>query len=245
MNMKHEQAVVEVEHLVQAFGKRRVLDDISLELKKGEILGLLGPSGSGKTTLVKAIAAIGSYTSGTVRVLGERMPNLGMISQIGYMAQADALYHDLTGLDNLNFFGDMYGVPKKRRLQRIAELLELTQLTEACKRPVHTYSGGMKRRLSLAIALLHEPKILILDEPTVGIDPVLRKDFWREFLRLKENGVSIIITTHVMDEADHCDRLGLIREGRLMALASPKDLKEATGSPTIEDAFLRLGGDPA
>lgn len=240
--MEREQAVVEVKGLVQEFGSRKVLDDISFTLKRGEIMGLLGPSGSGKTTLVKAIAAIGSYTGGEVKVLGERMPSLAQTSSIGYMAQADALYQDLTGLDNLHFFGELYGVAKKQRVERIAQLLELVQLTPAAKRPVQTYSGGMKRRLSLAVALLHNPQILILDEPTVGIDPVLRRDFWREFMRLKEQGVSIIITTHVMDEAEHCDRLGLVREGRLMALDTPQALKEQSGAATIEEAFLRFGG---
>ncbi|MBL0386342.1 ABC transporter ATP-binding protein [Tumebacillus sp. ITR2] len=239
---RDQQVVVEVRGLVQEFGKRRVLDDISFAVHRGEILGLLGPSGSGKTTLVKAIAAIGTYTAGEVTVLGERMPSLGKIGRIGYMAQADALYQDLTGLDNLHFFGELYGVPKKRRTERIAELLELVQLTDAAKRPVQTYSGGMKRRLSLAVALLHQPELLILDEPTVGIDPVLRRDFWQEFLRLQAQGVSIIITTHVMDEAEHCNRLGLVRDGKMMALNTPEALKTQTGASTIEEAFLCFGG---
>lgn len=237
-----QDAVVEVRHLVQKFGKRVVLDDVSFTIGRGEILGLLGPSGSGKTTLVKTIAAVGEYSGGEVLVLGRKMPDYGTIARIGYMAQADALYHDLTGYDNLVFFAELFGVKGAKRKQRIGELLELVQLSEHAKRPVQTYSGGMKRRLSLAVALLHEPEILILDEPTVGIDPVLRKDFWREFLRLKEQGVSILITTHVMDEAEQCDRLGLIREGKLIALGTPARLKEETGTATIEEAFLRYGG---
>jgi ABC-2 type transport system ATP-binding protein len=236
------ESVVEVRHLVQKFGKRVVLDDVSFEIRRGEILGLLGPSGSGKTTLVKTIAAVGDYAGGEVRVLGKKMPDYGTIARIGYMAQADALYHDLTGYDNLTFFAELFGVPRGRRKARIEELLRLVQLLEHAHRPVHLYSGGMKRRLSLAVALLHEPEILILDEPTVGIDPVLRQDFWREFLRLKQQGVAILITTHVMDEAEHCDRLGLIREGKLIALGTPQQLKEETGAGTIEEAFLRFGG---
>lgn len=236
------EAVVKVEHLTQRFGKRTILHDISIDLQTGEILGLLGPSGSGKTTLVRAIAGIGEYSEGQIRVLGEEIPSLRVVSRIGYMAQADALYQDLTGLDNLTFFADMYGVPKKRQKNRIEEVLELVQLKDAAKRPVHTYSGGMKRRLSLAIALLHEPDILILDEPTVGVDPVLRKNFWEEFRRLQEIGVSLLITTHAMDEAEHCDRLGLIRDGRLIAFGKPAELKEAAGSQTIEGVFLYFGG---
>lgn len=237
-----QETVVEVSRLVQKFGKRVVLDGISFTVARGEIVGLLGPSGSGKTTLVKTIAAVGDYSGGEVRVLGRRMPDYKTIARIGYMAQADALYHDLTGYDNLVFFAELFGVKGRKRKERIEELLRLVQLIEHAKRPVATYSGGMKRRLSLAVALLHEPEILILDEPTVGIDPVLRQDFWREFLRLREQGTSILITTHVMDEAEHCDRLGLIREGKLIALGTPAQLKEEAGASTIEEAFLRFGG---
>ncbi|MFD2169638.1 ABC transporter ATP-binding protein [Tumebacillus lipolyticus] len=239
---QQQEMVVEVSHLLQQFGKRTVLQDVSFTIGRGEILGLLGPSGSGKTTLVKTIAAVGDYAGGEVRVLGRKMPDYETIKRIGYMAQADALYHDLTGYDNLLFFAELFGVRGQRRKRRIEELLALVQLSDSAKRAVHTYSGGMKRRLSLAIALLHEPEILILDEPTVGIDPMLRQDFWREFMRLKEQGVSILITTHVMDEAEHCDRLGLIRAGKLIALGTPEQLKAETGAATIEGAFLRYGG---
>lgn len=237
-----EETVVRVEHLDQRFGKRQVLSDISLDVRKGEILGLLGPSGSGKTTLVRAIAGIGEYTQGKIQVLGTSMPSLRVTARIGYMAQADALYQDLTGLDNLLFFADMYSVPKEKRKTRVDEVLDLVQLKADIKRPVQTFSGGMKRRLSLAIALLHDPDLLILDEPTVGVDPVLRKSFWKEFQRLRERGTSIIITTHVMDEAEQCDRLGLIREGRLTALGEPEQLKKLANSTTMEDAFLHFGG---
>lgn len=234
--------VVHVSGLAQKFGKRTILHEISLDLHRGEILGLLGPSGSGKTTLVRAIAGIGQYTAGEVDVFGIRMPSLKVTPRIGYMAQADALYQDLSGYDNLIFFAELYGVPRKRQKERFQYVLDLVQLAEHAKRPVQTYSGGMKRRLSLAIALLHEPEILILDEPTVGVDPLLRRDFWREFISLKQKGVSIIITTHVMDEADNCDRLGLIRDGRLTALGTPDELKENAGAATIEESFLYYGG---
>lgn len=239
------QTVVQVEHLVQQFGKRKVLHDISFAVEKGEILGLLGPSGSGKTTLVRAIAGIGKVSSGHVTVFNQRMPSFNVISKIGYMAQADALYQDLTGLDNLVFFAELFGVSGSRKKERIEQMLHLVQLQDAAKRTVQTYSGGMKRRLSLALALLHEPDLLILDEPTVGIDPVLRKSFWNEFLRLRQKGTSILITTHVMDEADHCDRLGLVRDGRLIALGTPDELKQNTRTDTIEQAFLHFGGASA
>ncbi|RBW68171.1 ABC transporter ATP-binding protein [Bacillus taeanensis] len=236
--------IVEIDQLSQQIQKRNILDNISLTIEQGEIFGLLGPSGSGKTTLVKTIAGISRCTSGSVSVFNQQMPSKRVISQIGYMAQADALYEDMTALDNVNFFSELYGVHKKRKKERIEEVFTLVELTEHRKRFVHTFSGGMKRRLSLAIALLHEPALLILDEPTVGIDPLLRRSFWKEFQRLKESGVSILITTHVMDEAEHCDRLGFIRDGKCTASGSPHELKEAANAQTIEDAFLYFGGAP-
>jgi ABC-2 type transport system ATP-binding protein len=236
-------SVIRVNHLVQRYGKRTVLHDVSFDVKRGEIIGLLGPSGSGKTTIVKAIAGQGGITDGHVEVLGERMPSLSAIAKIGYMAQADALYQDLTGYENLQFFAELYGIPRRRRKTYMQEVIELVQLQDAIKRPVHTYSGGMKRRLSLAIALQHQPEILILDEPTVGIDPVLRKSFWNEFRKLKEMGVSILITTHVMDEAMHCDRLGMVRNGRLIALGTPEELTTQIGLSSLEEAFLHFGGE--
>jgi ABC-2 type transport system ATP-binding protein len=236
-----ENYVVEIENLRQQFGKLVVLDQINLEVRKGEMLGLLGPSGSGKTTLVKAIVGMGMPTDGKVTVLGKEMPTLSVVDRIGYMAQSDALYEDLNAYDNLFFFGALYGWKGKKAKQRADEVLELVQLLEHGKRPVRTYSGGMKRRLSLAIALFHKPDILILDEPTVGIDPVLRKQFWTEFERLKREGVTLLITTHVMDEAEKCDRLALIRDGGIIAIGSPEELKQRSGTQSIGDAFLYFG----
>jgi len=154
------------------------------------------------------------------------------------MAQSDALYEDLNATDNILFFASLYGIRGKGAISRCKELLELVLLSEEGKKLVRDFSGGMKRRLSLAIALVHKPEILILDEPTVGIDPVLRIQFWKEFERLRQNGVTIIITTHVMDEAEHCDRLALIREGGIIALDTPEGLKIKSGEKDIESAFL-------
>jgi len=236
-----QKAVIEIRELKQRFGKLEVLKGIDLDVERGEILGLLGPSGSGKTTLVKAIVGMGKPTSGKVKVLGREMPHLPVVNHIGYMAQSDALYEDLNAYDNLLFFGSLYGWRGKEARKRADEVLEIVQLKEHAKRAVRTYSGGMKRRLSLAIALFHRPEILILDEPTVGIDPVLRKQFWLEFDRLRAEGVTILVTTHVMDEAEHCDRLALIRDGRLIALGSPEELKAASGTRSIGEAFLHFG----
>jgi ABC-2 type transport system ATP-binding protein len=233
---------VSVKNVFKKFGHQTVLQDISLEVPQSQIFGLLGPSGSGKTTLVKLISGIDEATSGEIQLLNVMMPKLDMMSQIGYMSQSDALYMELSAQENLEFFAALFGINAAARKKRIPEVMELVNLLPFLKKPVASYSGGMKRRLSLAIALLHRPKVLILDEPTVGIDPVLRKSLWDEFTRLSEQGTTIIVTTHVMDEADKCHRLGMIRDGRLIALGSPEELKQQTGSTTLEEAFLYYGG---
>lgn len=224
------------------FSKQNILQDISFKVNKGEILGILGPSGSGKTTMIKTIVGMLKVNSGNVQVLNTKMPSLKVANRIGYMAQADALYDDLTALDNLLFFGELYGLKGEKAKKRAFEILNLVHLEEHSRKKVHYFSGGMKRRLSLAISLIHEPDILILDEPTVGIDPVLRREFWNEFERLRAKGTTILVTTHVMDEAEHCDRLALIRHGKIIALESPELLKSKSNGNTIEDAFLYFAG---
>jgi len=233
---------VELDAVRRSFGGRTVLDGITLRIGRGELFGLLGPSGSGKTTLIKLIAGIDKADAGEVRMLGERMPQLAMLRRFGYMAQADALYGELTARDNLLFFASLYGLSGKRRSERIAEAMRAVGLTDHLNKPVAAYSGGMKRRLSLAVALLHEPGLLVLDEPTVGIDPALRRSIWKELFALRDAGTTIVLTTHVMDEADKCDRIGLLRDGRLTAVDSPAALKARTGTAMIEDAFIALGG---
>lgn len=229
---------VNVCNLDVEYDKVKILNNINLNIKEGEIIGLLGPSGSGKTTLVKTIIGMKGFVKGEVIVLDEKMPTLKVVNDIGYMAQSDALYDDLTGIDNVLFFAELYGIKGKIAKQRAIEVLELVDLQKHAKRPVKNYSGGMKRRLSLAIALVHSPKLLILDEPTVGIDPILRKKFWDEFNRIKDSGGTIIVTTHVMDEAYKCNKLALIRNGKIIAEGSPNEIIAASGGQTIEDAFL-------
>lgn len=233
---------IQVHGVSKQFDEKIVLNGITLAVPKALIFGLLGPSGSGKTTLVRMIAGIDVPTSGTVHVLGQQMPQLAMLSKIGYMAQSDALYAELTAQENLEFFASLYGLTGIKRKQRIHDVMELVDLGSHLKKQISNYSGGMKRRLSLAISLLHEPGILILDEPTVGIDPVLRKSIWQELTNLSRQGTTILVTTHVMDEADKCHQLGMIRDGRLTAVGTPDELKQATSSATIEEAFLYYGG---
>ncbi|CAM4248794.1 ABC transporter ATP-binding protein [Bacillus manliponensis] len=237
----HNASVI-LDNASKRFGKKEVLQSISLRVEQSEIFGLVGPSGSGKTTLIKMIAGISEATRGKVTALDIKMPNLSCMKQIGYMAQADALYEELSAYENADFIAMMYGVKGKEKKKRIMEVFELVQLLEHAKKQVQYFSGGMRKRLSLAMSLLHEPKLLILDEPTVGIDPVLRKSIWEKFYELKKQGTTIIVTTHIMDEAEFCERLGLIRDGKLIAIGTPDELKGRTASGRIEDVFVLEGG---
>ncbi|MBB5354132.1 ABC-2 type transport system ATP-binding protein [Anoxybacillus mongoliensis] len=234
--------VIQLQHVYKQFHKKEVIHDVSLTVNEGEIFGMLGPSGAGKTTIVKMIAGIDTATKGEIHVLGVRMPNLQTMARIGFMAQSDALYGELTALENLDFFASIYGLKGKKKKQRIDEVLELVNLTDDRKKAIHQFSGGMKRRLSLAASLLHEPEVLILDEPTVGIDPLLRQAIWEELERIRQKGTTIVVTTHVMDEAEKCMRLAMIRNGQLIAIGSPEQLKKQTNALTLEQAFLQFGG---
>jgi ABC-2 type transport system ATP-binding protein len=234
-------SVISVKDLTQQFGKTTILNSISLEVKKGEILGILGPSGSGKTTLIKAIVGMQRITKGEVTVMETMMPSLKVASRIGYMAQSDALYEDLNAMDNLLFFASLYDLKGKEAVAKAEEVLKLTHLIDHKKKQVRNFSGGMKRRLSLAISLIHNPDLIILDEPTTGIEPALRQEFWAKFNEIKKEGNTIIITTHAMDEAERCDRLAFIRNGRIIALGTPEELKQEAGQQNIEGAFLYFG----
>lgn len=240
--MNLQSPVVEVNGVYRTFDRKTVLKNISLQVTKAETFGILGPSGSGKTTLVKLLNGIDEADAGEVHVMGVKMPALSMLQSIGYMAQSDALYTELSAKENLEFFASLYGLKGGNRVRRIADVMEVVNLQEHLRKRVGQYSGGMKRRLSLAIALLHEPPLLILDEPTVGIDPLLRQSIWRELKALNAKGTTIILTTHVMDEAEKCDRLAMIRDGELLAVDTPEGLLQATGSASIEEAFLYYGG---
>lgn len=220
-----------------------ILTDINLTIPYGKTFGLLGPSGAGKSTLVRMMVGIEIPNDGKVFVFDEKIPNLNVVEKIGYMAQSDALYSELTAYQNLKFFGSLYGLKGKELLSRITAVMDLVALSNDINKKVAQYSGGMKRRLSLAIALLHRPKLLILDEPTVGIDPALRQKIWKQLDALRNDGTTIIVTTHVMDEANYCDSLAMIRGGQLIATGSPEELKQAVNADTIEQVFLAYGGE--
>ena len=230
-----------MENICHSYGKKSVLNGINMHIDQGSIYGLLGPSGCGKTTVVKIMAGILAATSGKVVVLGEEMPKLSMLSRIGYMAQSDALYLSLSAMENMQFFGALYGMKTKDISSRAFATASLVGLENDLSRPVQSFSGGMKRRLSLAIALLHQPQVLILDEPTVGIDPLLRQKIWQQLRAIADSGVSIVLTTHVMDEAEKCDYLAMLRDGQIIAEDTPSALKRNTNSATIEEAFIYYG----
>jgi len=229
---------VNLENVSKSFGHQNVLNHIDLCVNDNEIFGLLGPSGAGKTTLIRLITGALTADEGKITLDKYRIPTLEVLKIIGFMPQEDALYNDLSGIDNLHFFGGLYKLKKEELTKRINEVLSLVDLQNDTKKRVSLYSGGMKKRLSLAVALLHNPKLLILDEPTVGIDPVLRKKIWDEFFELKKQGHTIIVTTHVMDEAIKCDRLGLVYNGALIACDTVQNLLRQTQNNTLEELFF-------
>ncbi|MEH7223300.1 ABC transporter ATP-binding protein [Bacillus sp. JJ1566] len=232
---------IEIEKVSKSFGKNVVLNEIELSIKEGSIYGFIGPSGAGKTTLVKMIVGMDSPDDGSIQVLGKKMPNLQLLQDIGYMAQADALYTELTGKENLAFFAALYKLNRAQTKERIAYTATLVNLTDDLNKKVSAYSGGMKRRLSLAIALIQNPKMLILDEPTVGIDPELRLIIWNELIRLRDEGKTIIVTTHVMEEAERCDYIAMVRDGRILTRGTPTELKKTYQASNFDEVFLHAG----
>ena len=232
--------LIEIEKLSKSFGEQKVLDKIDFKLESGEIVGLIGPSGSGKSTLIKTMLGMEKADEGEALVLDYKMPKREILSNIGYMAQSDALYEMLTGYENLDFFGKMKGVPSDKLKKEIEYIAEIVDLTDDLKKLVSKYSGGMKRRLSLAIALIGSPELLILDEPTVGIDPSLRKNIWKELFKQRDNGVGILVTTHVMDEAELTDKVGLLLNGYIIDFDTPQQLKVKNNVKTIEEVFLKV-----
>ena len=227
-----------IEHVTKAFGVVCALDDVSFSVMAGETFGLIGPNGSGKTTLLRLLLGLGRPTNGTVRVLGRVMPDHQVAAQIGYMTQSSALYGELSVRENLAFFGALYGLRGKTLHARIDEVLALVDLADRAQSLVQTLSGGMRQRVSLASSLVHHPRLLFLDEPTVGIDPELRHAFWDYFAQLNAQGVTIIVSTHNLDEAVRCHRLGLLRFGKLLAADTPAALRQQSGQDNFEQAFL-------
>jgi ABC-2 type transport system ATP-binding protein len=227
--------VIEVRDLVVVRGGREVLPGISLDVAPG-VTGLLGPSGCGKTTLMRSIVGAQQVRSGTVEVLGQPAGTAPLRTRIGYVTQSASVYDDLTVGENLAFFARVLGVDRAS----VDEAVEAVALTDHRDQVVGKLSGGQRSRASLAVALLGNPDLLVLDEPTVGLDPVLRRDLWNLFHRIADLGAAVLVSSHVMDEAERCHRLLLMREGRIIADGSPEEIRQRTGAPDIEQAFLHL-----
>jgi ABC-2 type transport system ATP-binding protein len=233
-----EAFAVDIEGVKKSFGGLRALDGVNLRVRPGEIYGLLGPNGAGKTTLIRSIVGLVAPDAGTVTVLGRRMPDVDVLRNIGYMTQQAALYPGLSVEENVEFFAAINGAE-----EGVDEVLKMVELDQRRKSVVATLSGGMRQRCSLACALVHKPKLLLLDEPTVGVDPQLRVQFWEDFRKMAANGTTIVVSSHVMDEAERCQRLGLIQFGRLLAEGTPDEVRAQAGTNDLEEAFLRLAGD--
>ncbi|HEY8774003.1 MAG TPA: ABC transporter ATP-binding protein [Gaiellaceae bacterium] len=227
---------VAVEGLRVRRGGNLVLDGLSLEVRAGVVTGLLGPSGSGKSTLIRSIVGVQIVEGGTVTALGRPAGSPSLRSRVGYVTQAPSVYGDLTVRENLRYFGQILRVAAKR----IGETIDEVDLRSQADQLVNRLSGGQRARVSLATALLNRPELLVLDEPTVGLDPVLRRDLWRLFHSLAEAGSTLLVSSHVMDEAQRCDALLLLREGGLLGSLTPDELRARTGEQDLEAAFLAL-----
>jgi ABC-2 type transport system ATP-binding protein len=228
--------------LTKMFGSIVAVDNLDLDLAAGRIYGLLGPNGSGKTTLIRLLVGLAKPSGGRATVLGVDMPDRQNLARIGYMTQADGIYIELSVWENLRFFAALSGTGDPKSMEQV---LELVALKERKNTPALDLSGGMRRRLSLACALVHQPTVLFLDEPTVGIDPALRVQFWSYFRQLAAAGTTIVVSSHVMDEADRCDELLLMFHGKVLARGSGAQIREQAGVTEMEEAFLRLGGGEA
>jgi ABC-2 type transport system ATP-binding protein len=230
---------VEAIGLRKRFGRIQAVDGVDLALAPGRIYGLLGPNGSGKTTLIRMLAGLARATGGEARILGTKMPSRPMLARIGYMPQAEALYPELSVGENLGFFASLLGRRDRAGIDRVLDLVELRDRKGT---PALELSGGMRRRLSLACTLVHEPEVIFLDEPTVGVDPALRVQFWAHFRRLAASGTTILVASHVMDEADRCDELVFMRDGKVIGRGTGAELRARAGTTDLEAAFLALSG---
>lgn len=227
---------IQTDHLTKRFGDLAAVDDLTLDVAEGEIFGLVGPDGAGKTTTMRLLTSIMEPTSGEAWVAGFHIVHQAerIKENIGYMSQRFGLYPDLTVIENLNFYADVYSEPRRSRGEKIDRLLGFSNLTPFKKRLAGNLSGGMKQKLGLACALIHTPKVLFLDEPTNGVDPVSRRDFWRILYQLLQEKVTIFVSTAYLDEADRCRRVGLIHRGRLLACGPPAEVKKLMRGTILE-----------
>jgi ABC-2 type transport system ATP-binding protein len=231
-----ELCAIDVADLVVRRGGREVVKGLSFTVRQGHIVGLLGPSGCGKSTLMRSLVGVQRGVTGTCNVLGRPAGSKASRTQVAYMTQGSSVYGDLTVRENLRYFADVLGVPRSR----VEEVVVGVDLLAQADQLVNALSGGQHNRVSLAVALLGAPELLILDEPTVGLDPVLRRDLWNQFRGLAAGGATLLVSSHVMEEARECDRILMMREGRLLADSTEEELLQQTGTDDISDAFLAL-----
>ncbi len=233
-----ESEVIRTDKLRKEFDGLIAVSGLDLRIGKGRLYGLIGPNGSGKTTAIKMLVGLLRPTSGSARILDEKVPVRKNIARIGYMPQEMAIYSDLTVHENIELFGQLYSMSDEVLERRERTLLKMVDLEGRKDSLISTLSGGMKHRVSLASALIHDPEVVFLDEPTVGVDPELRVGFWKYFSDLKAAGKTIVLTTHYMDEAVRCDTVGMMRTGELIGQGRPRELMEAASAPDLESAFL-------
>ncbi len=234
--------VIEVKDLTKAFGDFKAVDNISFEVYKGEIFGFLGANGAGKTTAMRMLCGLSKPTSGKASVVGFNIKNQAELikEQIGYMSQKFSLYEDLTVSENIQFYGGIYGLSMGELRRKKSELIEKLGLENAQNSLVASLPLGWKQKLSFSVAILHEPKVVFLDEPTGGVDPITRRHFWDQIYEAAEQGITIFITTHYMDEAEYCDRVSIMVDGKIEALDSPESLKDQYHAQSMNDVFFEL-----
>jgi len=237
-----DQSVIEVEGLTKSFGDFTAVNAISFGVKKGEIFGFLGANGAGKTTAIKMLIGISVPSAGKATVAGFDVSTQAesIKKNIGYMSQRFALYDDLTVKENITFFGGIYGLSRTRIKEKTAQLVEELNLHDVVNELVGALPLGWKQKISFSVALLHDPKIVFLDEPTGGVDPITRRQFWEMIYKTANNGTTLFVTTHYMDEAEYCDRVSIMVNGRIEALGTPKSLKAQFDTDSMNDVFLKL-----
>ncbi len=240
--MRMPDAVIETRELTRKFGDFTAVDRIGFEVMRGEIFGFLGANGAGKTTSIRMLTGLLAPTSGEARVAGMDVYTQAeaIKRRIGYMSQKFSLYEDLTVRENIRLYGGIYGLDDKRIREKSAELLDTLEMDIFSDTRIAKLPPGWRQKLAFSVALLHEPEILFLDEPTSGVDPVTRRRFWEEIYRVSSEGTTVFVTTHYMDEAEYCDRISIMVDGRIEALDDPEGLKTSYGTSTVEEVFIRL-----
>ncbi|WP_421775017.1 ABC transporter ATP-binding protein [Gracilimonas sp.] len=233
---------IKTENLTRKFGDFTAVDNITFEVEQGEIFGFLGANGAGKTTAMRMLTGLLTPTSGKAWVSGNDvyLEAEAIKKNIGYMSQKFSLYDDLTSEENIRFYGGIYGIPDKELNNKIDEVIHSLGLADVRKKLVRSLPLGWKQKLAFSIAILHNPNIVFLDEPTGGVDPVTRRQFWEKIYEVSDHGITVFVTTHYMDEAEYCDRVSIMVDGRMDAIGSPRQLRENFHAETIEDVFIKL-----